>query len=737
MDGGPLDAPESNRKLGLFRATLVGVGAIVGGGVLALAGTAFASAGLAAILAFVLNGVIAFATARSFAVMTRAYPQSGGSYVFAKMILSVRSAFAVGWMVWFAGIVAGVLYALGFAVYALIIAREAFLLAGTEPPAWLAFNTTVLALAASATCFYTLLLLRRAAGGGTLESVGKVVVFLMIIGFGIWAALAADTPGPQPSPFFHGGAAGLLEAMGFTFIAVQGFGLIPAVSGEIRDARRTVPRAMYLALAIALAIYIPLLVVVVLAGISEGESVVSMGERHRDDLIVVAARNFLGAPGFWLVAVAALLSMLSALQANLFVASRIAQKMAQDRMLPWGLAKLNQERGIPAGGVLASAVLLLAILPVMSDVASAGAAAGLIFLVTYALVHWTEFLARRRGTVEGRLRLNVLPVLGGLACVGLAVFQGVVVPQAGVITVVWMAIGVGIYVTLFARRAEALDAADVARNPLRSQARGENPLVLLPIANPASANALVSVAHALTPPMVGRVLLLFVIRKPDLEGTAEALNGTREVLGQTLEAAFGQALYPEALTTVAADPWAEIARVARTRDCQSLLLGMSKLTETEHGEHLETLMSSVDADVVVLRAQPEWQVASAKTILVPVGGGGVQDELRARMLGSLSREAQREVIYLRVIDTDVSDPDALKIEEELERVAMSEAPGFGRVRIIRSNNAIEQVAKQCEQADLTIIGVQRIGKRKKHFGRFAMQIVQKTTHAVMLISRRG
>ena len=85
----------------------------------------------------------------------------------------------------------------------------------------------------------------------------------------------------------------------------------------------------------------------------------------------------------------------------------------------------------------------------------------------------------------------------------------------------------------------------------------------------------------------------------------------------------------------------------------------------------------------------------------------------------------------------LSDPEALKIEEELERVAMSEAPGFGKVRIIRSDKPIDEVARQCDQADLTIIGVQRMGKRKKHFGRFAMVIVQKTTHAVMLISRRG
>lgn len=94
-----MDADDSRRNIGLVGATMIGVGAIVGGGVLALAGTAFASAGPAALLAFALNGVIALVTARSFAGMARAFPQSGGSYYFAKMILSVRAAFAFGWVV--------------------------------------------------------------------------------------------------------------------------------------------------------------------------------------------------------------------------------------------------------------------------------------------------------------------------------------------------------------------------------------------------------------------------------------------------------------------------------------------------------------------------------------------------------------------------------------------------------------------------------------------------------------
>ena len=60
---------ETDRSLGLWDATGVGVGAIVGGGILALAGVAFATTGPAAMLAFGLNGVIALLTALSFAEM--------------------------------------------------------------------------------------------------------------------------------------------------------------------------------------------------------------------------------------------------------------------------------------------------------------------------------------------------------------------------------------------------------------------------------------------------------------------------------------------------------------------------------------------------------------------------------------------------------------------------------------------------------------------------------------------
>lgn len=141
----------AQRSIGLFDATSIGVGAIVGGGILALAGTAFAATGPGAVLAFLLNGLIALTTALSFTELATAFPQSGGTYLFAKRVVSVGAAFNVGWVVWFASIVAAALYALGFAAFALDGCMA--LWPASAPPAWLGSPTTYAAVALGSTLY--------------------------------------------------------------------------------------------------------------------------------------------------------------------------------------------------------------------------------------------------------------------------------------------------------------------------------------------------------------------------------------------------------------------------------------------------------------------------------------------------------------------------------------------------------------------------------------------------------
>jgi basic amino acid/polyamine antiporter, APA family len=185
--GDQQQATGMNRTLGLFGATGVGVGAIVGGGILVLGGVALAETGPSAIVAFSLNGLVAALTALSFAELSSAFPESGGAYTYAKKVLSVRTAFAVGWVLWFASIVAAVLYALGFATYAVLLLESIARGVVGEAPDWLHRRPVFLGLATAATGWYVLGLIRKAAGGGNWDTIGKIVVFVVLILFGLIA----------------------------------------------------------------------------------------------------------------------------------------------------------------------------------------------------------------------------------------------------------------------------------------------------------------------------------------------------------------------------------------------------------------------------------------------------------------------------------------------------------------------------------------------------------------------
>lgn len=723
--------------------TGVGVGAIVGGGILALAGVAFASTGPSAIVAFGLNGLLALITALSFAEMSCAFPESGGTYTFAKKVLSVEAAFAVGWVVWFASILASVLYALGFGAFALVAIEPVWQWAIGPIPSWLAEGTAVPFLAIVATLGYSLSLLRSAGGGGNWENIGKVAVFAVLVAAGLWTA--ANRPAAEMAeslrPFFARGLKGLFQAMGFTFIALQGFDLISAVAGEVKEPSRNIPRAMFYSLGIALAIYLPLLLVISVAGVPLGEDIGDTASQDPETIVAISAQYFLGSFGYWLVVVAALLSMLSALRANLFAASRMAFAMARDRTMPRVLGVRHRRLGTPIPAILATGAMVLVMLLLISNVASAGAASSLIFLVSFAVAHWLSVLVRLRAPkLVANFRVPwfpLVPVAGAASCIGLALFQGMAVPAAGQIVSIWLCMGGILYLLLFARRARVADASALALDPEAARLRGYSPLVLVPIANPASAGAMVEVANSLAPPLVGRVLLLSVMVPPEAkepDENEEVLDRAQWPLRRALAISLQVGVFPEALTTVARDRWSEINRVARDHRCESMLLGFSDLSDEVAVTPLDDLLGVVHCDVVVLRARPEWSLDKVRRILVPVGGRGGHDRLRARLLGSLIRTGERKITYLQVLSPRASAKQRTRARRDLARLVRDEAPGRSCVRVVQAANIAETLTERAHEADLVILGVQRASRRKRALGKLALDIARSTNCGMILIA---
>ncbi len=732
--------------MGLFAATGVGVGAIVGGGVLALAGVAFAITGPSAIIAFALNGAIAMLTAMSFAALASRFPESGGTYAYARKILTVEAAFAVGWVVWFASVVAAVLYALGFAVFLVPVAEQVILAAGGTPPEWLDSRFAMLLYALAAVAFYTWKLMRSNAGGGRIETIGKVIVFAVVIAGGFWVLLAhppgLDVLSSRFRPFLAEGGQGLVQAMGYTFIALQGFDLIAAVGGEVKQPERNIPRAMILSLTAALVIYIPLLFLIVAVG-TPGQSVVDAAAADPEILIAVAARNFLGPTGYWLVVVAGLLSMLSALQVNLLAASRFARTMAGDRTLPRRFDRLAPGSGTPIPAIQLTAVTVTAVLVAVPNVAAAGAMASLIFLASFALAHGIAFLARRRAATASPFQtpaFPLVPVVGGVSCIALALFQSVAVPAAGAMAALWLGIGAVLYVTQLSSRASVVDASSEALDPQLLRLRGRSPLVLVPIANPASTETLVTMANALAPHSVARVMLLSVVRLPQSwtgGELPEQLQDAQSILGGALSTALATDLRPEALITINDDPWREISRVAERYRCDSLLLGVGHLGKSLMTGPLEELMSRVEGDVVILRAPSNWNVDQVRKILIPAGGRRDQSPVRARLIGNLCRTAPREVSYLRALPASTDAVTERRAARDLRKLARDEAPGDSSVTIALSDTVVEEVVGRAADCDLLVLGLQRLGRRQKIFGQRVLEIAEHTTCPLLMISRRS
>lgn len=666
---------------------MVGLGGIVGGGILALAGVALANAGPSALLAFALNAILAILTAMSFAEMATAFPQSGGAYAYAKRVLPVQSAFAVGWVVWFASVVAGALYALGFAAYA-ILALSAFWPGATA-------RGLGVGLAVVSVICYAALQSRPSKGGGQVETIGKMVLFVVLILAGLYAL--TRTGGRSLSPFFAGGSNGLLQAMGFSFIAFQGFDLIATVAGEVKEPRKNLPRSMIGSLVIAVIIYIPLLLIIALIGVPEGQTLVEFARAHPETMVALSAEQFMGAAGYWIVVVAAVLAMLSALQANLLAATRMAQSMASDRTLPAFLLDSK-------GALLSSAVMMILLVVSIPDVGTAGAAAGLVFLLSFALVHWCCILARQRGggSNDG-YRVPGYPVVPGLcclACLALALFQGFTVPAAGLITALWLVAGAGLFLTTLAKKAQVSDAALEASDPNLVRLRGRSPFVLVPVANPQSASSMVALAHALAPPMVGRVLLLSVVP------SATQVASAQEVIGEALQVCLHQDIKPEVLLTMADDPWHEISRVCQQHSCESLLLGWGGGDGGAGLAALKEVTQSVKCDVVIVRAEREWAFTLSRRILVPVGGRGNNDALRARLLNSLRRTGEREIQYLNFLPQGSSTEEVAKAEWQLDQLAADEMRGQASVKAVPTANMIDSLVATAEDFDLVVLGLQ-------------------------------
>lgn len=112
---------QMQRKIGLFDAVFLGLGAILGAGVFVVTGVAAEVAGPAMLVSFLAAGLVALFNSLSVAQLAKVYPVSGGTYVYAGRQLHPVAGFTAGWMFLTSKLAGASAVALSFASYAQVL----------------------------------------------------------------------------------------------------------------------------------------------------------------------------------------------------------------------------------------------------------------------------------------------------------------------------------------------------------------------------------------------------------------------------------------------------------------------------------------------------------------------------------------------------------------------------------------------------------------------------------------
>ena len=190
------------------------------------------------------------------------------------------------------------------------------------------------------------------------------------------------------------------------FLAYEGFELIANTAGDVKNPKKTLPRAYYSAVGFVILLYI------LVSTVTVGNLPLPKIIEAKDYALAVAARPFLGGVGFALIAIAALLSTGSAINATFYGASRISYIIAKDGELPEMLERKIWNRPIEGLLITSGLTLLLANLFDLSSISMMGSAG---FLLVFAAVNGANVrLYAKTGSFRSIAVFGVIICLGAL-----------------------------------------------------------------------------------------------------------------------------------------------------------------------------------------------------------------------------------------------------------------------------------------------------------------------------------
>ena len=358
----------------------IATGAMIGSGFFLLPGIAFAAAGPAVIISYLLAAFLVVPTLFSNAELSTAMPRSGGTYFFVSRSMGPMAGMVDGVSAWLAMTAKSAFALVGIGFYVLMVTHGDHTVETPE---------VVRMVRAIAVGIAVLLAIVNAVGtreSGLLQTAlvaGLVVLSVYFIAHGSYF-IEAD----RYTPFVSKGALPIFATAGLVFVSYAGLTKVTSVSEEVANPEKTIPRGMILSLAVATAIYV--LGVVIVIGVVPASDLAS----DRTPL-ATAAGAFAGRAGVWAMAIAGCLAFVTTANAGILSASRYLYAMGRDNVLPCPFGRLSARETPLLGIALSTATIVTIVL--FLDAEGIAKLASTIMLVEFMAVNLSVIVMRESG----------------------------------------------------------------------------------------------------------------------------------------------------------------------------------------------------------------------------------------------------------------------------------------------------------------------------------------------------
>ncbi|MEA9604036.1 MULTISPECIES: APC family permease [unclassified Polynucleobacter] len=411
MTTSPQSQIQSSKNVGLYSAIAMSLSGMMGSGLFTVLGYANLTAKSHIPIAFLLAGIAVLFTVYSCAKLSATFPVAGGPAGY--IVSTYGNGFIAGWMnifLYLGFLISTSLYASGFTEFIVVLTGNMF-------------TSFELKLIGGALVFIFALV--NLLGASIVGLAGLVAIGLVLISLLAYSAVGISHLDAATLDFGVGPIEGIAIATGMLYINYQGFAVVSSAADSMAEPKKTIPKAMYIAVLFVIALY------VLVSFITIQVTPVDIIKSNPSNVIGAAANLLMGKAGFIGIGLIALLSCAAAVNATIFTATKVLGVVVTEHAnAAWLTRALG--RGQMRRLLVSAAIVIVLVLGFPLEIV--GKMASMAFLLLFGVITYGHI------RICGQTGANAIVLWFGLV-INLALFiflvlNGIQSNPAGVIVLV-------------------------------------------------------------------------------------------------------------------------------------------------------------------------------------------------------------------------------------------------------------------------------------------------------------